>query len=78
MHADCDSSTLNGSTDGDSFVGFYTLEGLTTENRLDRLDNLDTWHTCHTTDKDDLIDVQRLDTGVSRRLVAGIDSTLVS
>jgi hypothetical protein len=48
-------------------LGVYTLGGIMTENRLDHIN--DTWRTCHTTDRDDLIDVRRLDAGKDRQYV---------
>ena len=49
---------LDSRTDGNGLVRVNTLVGLTTEDVLDRLDDLG--HTGHTANKNDLLDVARL------------------
>lgn len=65
--------TLDSGTDGNGLVRVDGLGGLTAEDGLDGLSDLG--HTGHTTDKDDILDVARLEVGVLEGLADGLGST---
>lgn len=65
---------LDRSSDGDSLVGVDTLAGLFAKERLDGLGNLG--HSGHTTDKDDIVDLRSLDSGIGERFLARLDCSV--
>jgi len=66
-------STLDSGTNGNSLVGVDGLGGLTAEDGLNGLSDLG--HTGHTTNKDDVLDVTRLEVGILKGLANRLDGT---